>query len=287
MRQIKRTKAGMVIRKNRRRIAAMLALLGVAGAASLSHAATYNWVGGSGNWDTTTANWTGAGTTWPTTGTDNDALFAGTAGTVTLTTGITVNDIQFSTTGYTVTGNTLTLNGTTPTITVDPTLTDTISSIIAGSAGLTKAGTGTLVLTGANTYTAGTTVSAGTLQIGNGTVNGTIGSGAYSVASGATLRLNYATASGPTWANITGAGTLSLNSAQAVNGTANWGTTNLGSGFTGTLVLEKGRVDTNPTRLGGTTTVDVRSGGAGPLLRRHSQHVHLLAEFYHRRHRLG
>jgi autotransporter-associated beta strand protein len=39
---------------------------------------------------------------------------------------------------------------------------------------LTKSGTGVLTLTGANTYTGGTTISAGTLQLGNGGTTGSI-----------------------------------------------------------------------------------------------------------------
>ena len=45
----------------------------------------------------------------------------------------------------------------------------TISGEISGGFSVTKTGTGTLILTGANTYTGSTTVSAGTLQVGNGT----------------------------------------------------------------------------------------------------------------------
>ena len=41
---------------------------------------------------------------------------------------------------------------------------------------LTKSGAGVLILTGANTYTGTTTISAGTLQIGNGGSTGTLGS---------------------------------------------------------------------------------------------------------------
>ena len=44
----------------------------------------------------------------------------------------------------------------------------------SASLGLVKAGGGTLTLTGTNTYTGGTTVTAGILQIGNGTGTGRI-----------------------------------------------------------------------------------------------------------------
>jgi outer membrane autotransporter protein len=50
----------------------------------------------------------------------------------------------------------------------------TASGVISGSGGLSKAGTGTLILTVANTYTGGTTIQAGTLEIGNGGKTGAI-----------------------------------------------------------------------------------------------------------------
>ena len=51
--------------------------------------------------------------------------------------------------------------------------------IVSGSTGTTvtvnNAANGTLILNGANTYTGATTVSAGQLQLGNGTVNNSLG----------------------------------------------------------------------------------------------------------------
>jgi fibronectin-binding autotransporter adhesin len=162
------------------------------------------------------------------------------------------------------TGGTLTLAGTTPTITVSS-QTTTIGAAIAGTAGLAKAGAGNLILTGANTYTGATTVPVGTLQLGDGTVNVPVSSGNYAISGGAKLYLNYATASGPingstTWSNISGAGIFELNSAQAVNGSANWGQPALPGGFTGTLQIDNGRVNGNPTNFGGASTIVVNNG---------------------------
>ncbi|WP_233234945.1 autotransporter domain-containing protein [Bordetella sp. LUAb4] len=66
-------------------------------------------------------------------------------------------------------------------------ISDVDSSVYAGT--VEKRGTGTLTLTGANNYRGGTTVTGGTLEVGNG---GTIGSivGAVTIAAGATLAFN-------------------------------------------------------------------------------------------------
>ena len=50
----------------------------------------------------------------------------------------------------------------------------TFAGVISGTGSLTQSGAGTVTLTGANTYTGVTTISAGTLQIGNGGATGSI-----------------------------------------------------------------------------------------------------------------
>ncbi|MCS7305198.1 MAG: autotransporter-associated beta strand repeat-containing protein, partial [Thermoguttaceae bacterium] len=142
---------------------------------------------GSGTWNTSNNNWwTGsANAIWSNTAPDSAVIGAGTAtdaGTYTITLGsnITVGGgtaIQFNnpnasggTRGYEIAGGGYTLTLATPTINVNYTTPTgaphpTISAPIAGIAGLTKTGSGTLRLTGVNTFTGGITVNAGALEI--------------------------------------------------------------------------------------------------------------------------
>ena len=50
----------------------------------------------------------------------------------------------------------------------------TLSAQVSGSGQIAKLGSGTLILTGNNTYSGGTTISAGTLQLGNGGTTGSV-----------------------------------------------------------------------------------------------------------------
>ncbi|MFM0597857.1 autotransporter outer membrane beta-barrel domain-containing protein [Paraburkholderia dilworthii] len=83
----------------------------------------------------------------------------------------------------------------------------TITQNITGAGALTKLGAGTLVLDGANTYSGGTTVSAGALGVGDASNAGAsiAGGGPVSVASGATLG-GYGSVTG----DVTNNGTISV-----------------------------------------------------------------------------
>jgi fibronectin-binding autotransporter adhesin len=141
--------------------------------------------GGTGAWNTTTQNWSsvaGAGSNdhiWGNTGSER-ANFGNTAGTVTLGTGITVAGLVFTTGGYTITGNTLTMAGGG---TIDTGANnETISSALAdGGNGWSKTGSGTLTLTTTSTFTGAVNITGGVVSIpitttfgstGNVTLNG-------------------------------------------------------------------------------------------------------------------
>lgn len=80
-----------------------------------------------------------------------------------------------------------------------------LTGVISGAGGLTKISDGTLVLSGANTYTGGTMVSSGTLQLGADNTLPIFG--AVAVTGGATLALGgYTQAIG----GYSGGGTLSM-----------------------------------------------------------------------------
>jgi fibronectin-binding autotransporter adhesin len=171
-------------------------------AAPLAQAAVFYWDGsnatadadgGSGTWDTVTSNWNdaatgGASVTWPATGTDNDAFFGGAAGTVTVAAGgISANDINFPTDGYSIDNGALTLVGTSPTITTLGA--STINSAVLGSSGLVKAGEGVLMLNAVNAYTGTTTINGGTVLLGGSSDSLAVTSG---LAFGGTGTLNLA-----------------------------------------------------------------------------------------------
>ena len=93
----------------------------------------------------------------------------------------------------------------------------------SGLIAFTKAGAGTQILSGNNTYTGATTVSGGALQIGNGgTTGGLSSSSAVSVASGAALAFSRTDDYGGNFANtISGSGGVTLLSGSLTLSSAN------------------------------------------------------------------
>ncbi len=119
-------------------------------------------LGGGGVWDSLSSKWFDGVANVPYV-TNSNAVFSGTAGTVTLATNRSANSLTFKTTGYALTGNQLTMSGSY--VTADAGVTATINSTIVGTAGLIKNGPGTLNLTGSNTYAGGTSIIDGVLGI--------------------------------------------------------------------------------------------------------------------------
>jgi len=134
----------------------------------------------------------------------------------------------------------------------------TLSNTLSGGFGLTKVGSDTVVLTGSSNGSTTTTISAGTLQLGNGGTSGTLGSGA--VTNNGTLVFDRTDAYGGTVSNpISGSGGVTLS-----QGTLTWGGANTYTGVTtinlGTLQL--GAAGALGDGTSNTSGVTVASGGA-------------------------
>lgn len=204
--------------------------------------------GGDGTWNTTTTNWTGVdGALQGSWAPEAFAIFQGTAGTVALAEDVDVGGMQFASDGYVVNGGGGALRaGTDFAVRTDPGVTATIgASIVDGAAPATlrKTDAGTLVLSGTNTWSGGTRVEGGTLQVAadanlggaggialdSGTLRATssFGSaralsldtngGTLEIDAGATLTWD-GTLDGPGDLTKTGAGTLVLGAANSYTG---------------------------------------------------------------------
>lgn len=107
----------------------------------------------------------------------------------------------------TFTGGTINFSDASPDFVVNSGLTATVNSVISGSNGLTKSGTGTLIFGGsAKTYTGNTTVDTGTLQLNSSNLINNASD--LAVASGATFLLNWGVSE--TVGALSGAGTANF-----------------------------------------------------------------------------
>ncbi len=230
-----------------------------------------------------------AGALNSTAGSENAVTFgAATAGTLTLGgNNVTISNLTGSATGPVVQNN---LAGTaTLTVGNNANLSGTYAGIIqngaAGTLALTKAGTGTLTLTGANTYTGATSVNAGTLTVSGagtlaGTTNLTVTSGAtfsyqpttigtnLTLGTGSTLNLNNGSILALAWNSTTANKITALGAATVGTGVGvglNMGT-GFNSGTTYTILQAASGLNTgtyyvlNPTNY--TATVNASSGTA-------------------------
>ena len=158
---------------------------------------------------------------------------------------------------------------------------------ITGTGALQQFGPGTLVLTGTNTYTGGTTISAGTLQLGNG---GTTGSIVGNVVDNGVLAFNRSddltfngNISGTGALRQRGSGTTTLTGSNTYTGgtTISAGTLEVGNGDTtgqlgpgpvvdnASLVFNRSNALTVTQAISGTGTVTQAGSGtltlAGPM----------------------
>ncbi|QEL26192.1 autotransporter outer membrane beta-barrel domain-containing protein [Bosea sp. F3-2] len=185
--------------------------------------------------------------------------FSGTVDYLTLSTHISADHLQYlASFGLSWTANnnlahgTFTLTNPSDTFTVGVALTDRAANPVTGWDGrsLTKAGSGTLVLSADNSYTGGTVISGGTLQLGNGGMSGSI---LGDVVNNGVLAFNRSDA-------VTFSGAISGSGAMQQIGT---GTTILtgNSGHTGGTTISGGTLQLGSGGTSGSIAGDVANNG--------------------------
>jgi fibronectin-binding autotransporter adhesin len=188
--------------------------------------------------------------------------FGATSGAVTLNAGTVEVTTGFSTTRV------YNLGDVASTFQIDPSQTFTDTTAIGGAGTLNKTGTGTMITSGVNTYSLGTVLSAGMLQLsGSGTLGSTSGS---LTVNGGTLDLN---GTNQTVGALSGSGGTILNNSTGTAKTLNVGTGNSSGSYagviadhsagTGTLALTKtgsgSQTLTGTNTYTGATTVNAGS----------------------------
>ena len=243
--------------------------IGLLLSAPTAQATTYYWTtatggiyAGNGTWLTALADWSSSstGTTsnvaWTNLSTDSVDFFANSpsgGSTITVSGSITVDNITFAGSGYTLTGGTLGLqSGSIITANYNATIASDISS-----GAITSAGPATLILTGNNGYTGLTTISGGTLQLGSGGTAGSIGSSS-GITDNGVLAINHSgsftlaaaitgTGSLVQAGTNTGSNTLILTGSDTYTGTTtiSAGTLQVGNGLSGAAISGGGNVIDN------------------------------------------
>ena len=133
---------------------------------SWSAAASGTAIGGSGTWSTVGMRWVnGTGRMVPVT--TSQAVFSGSAGTVTVSGQVGAAGLAFQSSGYLLTGGTIAVasGGSRPAIDVAAGVTSTIAATLSGSSGIVKTGSGTLAVTRPLAIMDTAIVSAGQLAV--------------------------------------------------------------------------------------------------------------------------
>ncbi len=226
--------------------------------------------GGAGVWTAAGSEWTDAsglanGVMTPQPG---FAIFQGAGGVVTVDDvagAVEVTGIQFASDGYQIEGDAIALTEAATIIRVgDGTApgaawTATIASALTGAGGLVKTDLGTLILAGGSDYTGGTTINAGTLQIGDGATAGSI-AGAVVLANGSSV--TFARADDHDFTNaVSGTGTVNVNGVATLSG-AITATSGVGVSAGSTATLSDVRVVNGNAVFGGLdSVVNLVAGG--------------------------